>query len=118
MQEEYTSVTDVSALDVDDEQASVKAALGTPFVRVILRLIPVLLLVTSITMFITGMIKFDELERERAELEERIEGVEYEIDELEYLIDMPLDDEYKIRIAREKLGMCFPDEIIYHTNLD
>jgi cell division protein FtsB len=37
------------------------------------------------------------------------------IDRLEYLVDAPLDDEYKVRLAREKLGMCFPDEIIFHT---
>ena len=37
---------------------------------------------------------------------------------LEYLVDMPLDDKFKIRIAREKLGMCFPDEIIYYGEYD
>ena len=37
------------------------------------------------------------------------------VDRLEYLVDAPLDDEYKVRVAREKLGMCFPDEIIFHT---
>jgi hypothetical protein len=31
---------------------------------------------------------------------------------------MPLDDEYKIRIAREKLGMCFADEKIFYTDVE
>ena len=119
MQEEYTGVTDVSASDVDlDGQASVKVALGTPFVRVILRLIPVLLLVTSIGMFITGIMKFDELQRTKAELEERIEAVEYEIDELEYLIESPIDYDYIVRVAREKLNLHLPDEIVYYNDIN
>ena len=40
------------------------------------------------------------------------------IDELEYLVEMPIDDEYKIRIARERLGMCFADEIIFYTDVE
>jgi hypothetical protein len=34
------------------------------------------------------------------------------------MLDAPLDDEFKIRIAREKLGMCFPDEIIFYSDYD
>ena len=41
-----------------------------------------------------------------------------EIEEMRYLVDAPLDDDYKMRIAREKLGMCFPDEIIFHTEVN
>lgn len=41
-----------------------------------------------------------------------------EIQRLEYMLDAPLDDEFKIRIAREKLGMCFPDEIIFYSDYD
>ena len=41
-----------------------------------------------------------------------------EIEEMRYLVDAPLDDDYKMRIAREKLGMCFPDEIIFHSDMN
>ena len=47
-----------------------------------------------------------------------VDSLKDEIQRLEYMVDAPLDDEFKIRIAREKLGMCFPDEIIYYTDLD
>jgi hypothetical protein len=40
-----------------------------------------------------------------------------DVDKLEYLVNAPMDDAYKIRIARERLGMCFPDEIIFHTEM-
>ena len=50
-----------------------------------------------------------------AKQEEQIEKLNDEIEQMQYLVDAPLDQDYKIRIAREKLGMCFPDEIIFHT---
>ena len=37
---------------------------------------------------------------------------------LVHLLNVPLDQDYKIRIAREKLGMCFPDEISFHSSAD
>ena len=37
---------------------------------------------------------------------------------LEIDLDAPLDEEFKIRIAREKLGMCFPDEIIFYGDYE
>ena len=91
MFEDRTEVKDASASANDGELGgSVKSALQLPIVRVILRLIPALLLVASIAMFVTGIMKYDELQRKKDELEERAENIEYEIDELEYLLDSPV----------------------------
>ena len=54
----------------------------------------------------------------KKEKEAYLEQLDDDVEQLRYLLKAPLDDEYKIRIAREKLGMCFPDEIIYYTDLD
>ncbi|MBR4013741.1 MAG: septum formation initiator family protein, partial [Clostridia bacterium] len=62
--------------------------------------------------------KYNEIMESKTEKEEYIAELNNDIDRLEYLVEAPLDDAYKIRVAREKLGMCFPDEIIYHTELD
>ena len=62
--------------------------------------------------------RYNEIQEDKKEREEYIARLSDDIDRLEYLVEAPLDDAYKIRVAREKLGMCFPDEIIYHTNLD
>ena len=59
--------------------------------------------------------KYNKIMEDKREDEAYIERLEDEIEQLQYLVDAPLDDDYKIRIAREKLGMCFPDEIIFHT---
>jgi len=39
------------------------------------------------------------------------------IDALKEDISAPIDREYIIRIAREKLGLCMPDEIIFYNDL-
>ena len=69
----------------------------------------VLLFIFSVVFFLWSVM---------AEKEAYIEQLKNENEELRYLVEMPLDDNYKIRIAREKLGMCFPDEIIYYTDLE
>ena len=74
------------------------------------------LFVFAVIFFLWSVMKYNKIMDEKAEKEAYIEQLEEEIDELEYLVEMPLDDNYKIRIAREKLGMCFPDEIIFYTD--
>lgn len=78
----------------------------------------VFLFVFAIIFFLWSIMRYNKIMEEKAEKEAYISQLKDEIDELEYLVEMPLDDAYKIRIAREKLGMCFPDEIIYYTDLD
>ena len=97
---------------------SLKVAFSNQFVRVMLRFIPALLLVTSITMFITGVMKYDELQRQKQELEARVDSLEYEIDELEYLLESPVDYDYIVRVAREKLGLHLPNEIVYYNDIN
>ncbi len=72
----------------------------------------------SVVFFLWSMMQYNEIMKDKKEDEAYIEKLNDEIEELEYLLDAPLDDAYKIRIAREKLGMCFPDEIIFHTELE
>ena len=54
----------------------------------------------------------------KQEKEAYIIELKNDIQRLEYMLDAPLDDEFKIRVAREKLGMCFPDEIIFYSDYD
>lgn len=72
----------------------------------------------AVVFFLWSMMQYNEMMKDKKEDEAYIEQLNDEIEELEYLLDAPLDDAYKIRIAREKLGMCFPDEIIFHTELE
>ena len=87
-------------------------------VSVIIRVFLLLLLIFSVAFFLWSIMRYNEIMEDKEEREEYKGRLSDDIDRLEYLVDAPLDDAFKIRIAREKLGMCFPDEIIYHTELD
>ena len=97
-------------------ERAVKKGLSSPFSRVLLRLLLSVLVIASITVFVTGLMKYDELQREKETLEKEKEALELEIEELQYLLDCPVDYDYIIRVAREKLGLHLPDEIIYYTD--
>ena len=118
-----TEEKDVSDFEAELEETqektldeAVKTGLSDPFIRIILRLIPAICLVVSICLFITGMMKFGELQKRQSELEKQKDAYEYEIEELQYLIDSPVDYEYIVRVAKEKLGLHLPNEIIYYND--
>ena len=73
------------------------------------------LFIFSIVFFLWSLMKYNKIMEDKKNDEAYIERLNEEIEELRYLVDAPLDDAYKIKIAREKLGMCFPDEIIFYS---
>lgn len=73
-----------------------------------------LLLVFSIVYFLWSLMQYNEAMDKKEEKEQYVAELKDDIQRLRYMVDAPLDDDFKIRIAREKLGMCFPDEIIYY----
>ena len=75
----------------------------------------ILLFVFAVIFFLWSLMNYNEIMEEAKKQDAKIEKLTDEIERLEYLVDAPLDEDYKIRIAREKLGMCFPNEIIFHT---
>ena len=52
------------------------------------------------------------IEEKKAEIAKRREQIE----ELEYWLDAPVDYDYIIKVAREEIGLHFPDEDIYYTD--
>ena len=75
----------------------------------------VALFIFSVVFFLWSLMKYNKIIEDKKNDEAYIERLNEEIEELRYLVDAPLDDAYKIKIAREKLGMCFPDEIIFYS---
>ena len=74
----------------------------------------VLLFSFSVVFGLWSLMRYNELKEEAVQLEIDIRELNNDIQQLRYMVEAPLDDEFKIRIAREKLGMCFPDEIIFY----
>ncbi len=89
-----------------------------PTANTVVKVFLILLLLFAVAFFLWSVMKYNEIMEQKQEKEEYIAELNDKIDKLEYLVDAPLDDAFKIRMAREKLGMCFPDEIIFHTELD
>ena len=59
----------------------------------------------------------DELRAKQEKLEEVIAGYNEEILSLENDLEAPFDDAYVMKVARKKLNMRMPDEIVYYTNI-
>ena len=82
------------------------------------RVFLVLLFLFAILFFMQSLMKYNKSMELKKEKEAYLEQLDDDVEQLRYLLKAPLDDEYKIRIAREKLGMCFPDEIVFHTDFE
>ena len=78
----------------------------------------ILLFIFAVIFFLWSTLKYNKLMEEKREKEAYVRELNEKIDELEYLVEMPRDNKFKIRMAREKLGMCFPDEIIFYTDME
>ena len=87
-------------------------------VYVIIRNFLIFLFAFAIVFFLWSLMRYNEIKEEQKKNEAYIEQLSDDVEQLRYLVDAPLDDAYKIRIAREKLGMCFPDEIVFYTEVD
>ncbi len=66
---------------------------------------------------VSVQIEYNQLEEEREKIEENIEAVQGSIDEINSKLNTPFDEEYIIALAKEKLGYCLPDEIIFYNDL-
>jgi cell division protein FtsB len=59
----------------------------------------------------------NEIEAEIAESERLLAEKQEALDEKKQRLDAPFDDDYVAEIAKEKLGLVFPEEIIYDIDL-
>jgi len=61
----------------------------------------------------------NQLKTEKTQLEEKIENYKVEIEEKEYYLNEELTQDFIIKIAREKYGLVFPNEVVFITeNID
>ncbi len=74
------------------------------------------IVVISLCTFVSGVMIYNANQERIKELKEQIADRREQVDELQFLIDSPIDFEYIVRIAREKLGLHFPDETIFHKD--
>ena len=82
--------------------------------KVLLRCALIAIVVISLCTFVSGVMVYNANKEKVNELKQQIDDKQEQVDELQYLIDSPIDFDYIMRIAREKLGLHFPDETIFH----
>ncbi len=87
----------------------------TVFKNVFVRLSILVFCVFFAVMFITLGFKRNELLAKTAELENKIEEAEERVDRIRSELDKPFDDDYIEEIAREKLGMRYPQEVVFYS---
>ncbi len=77
-----------------------------------------LLLVVSLITFVSKLVKYNELREREKQLMAEICDRKDQIEELQYWIDAPMDDDYIMKFAREKLDLFRADEIIFTNDQD
>ena len=71
------------------------------------------LVVVSIGIFANSAMRYNALLEEQRELESQLENYREMKEELQELLDSGYDYEEIVRIAKEQLGLFFPDEEIF-----
>ena len=61
--------------------------------------------------------KYNDIETQRQELEQQYKLNNEMIEELERELEAEFDDEYVVKIAKEKLNLCLPEEVIFYNDL-
>lgn len=83
----------------------------------ILKIALILIMVTVLIITAVSFMEYSEILNQTERVEQDIVEAQDRVDELKYLIDMPKNDRsFIIRIAREKLGLVLPEEIIYYSD--
>ena len=85
--------------------------------NVFVRFSVLVLLVSMLILSARLMMQYNELREEAAVLRAQIEASENQIEALQDQIDAPFDRDYVIRIAKEKLNLSLPQEIIFYNDL-
>ena len=116
LEERNLSDDEISEISEKNLASSIKKGLSAPYAKVLLRLMLAVLVITSLGMFVTGIMKYNEFQREKEVLEKEKMALSDEIDELRFLIDCPMDYDYIVRVAREELGLYLPDDTIYYND--
>ncbi len=82
------------------------------FVKLALLVLSVFCFVTIITL----QLENNSLLTEVTALDAQIQGYHSYIDELQATLDAPMDEEYVAGIAREKLGLRYPQEVVFYSD--
>ena len=77
----------------------------------------ILVIVAVLVITAASLMEYSKILNQTERVEKEINEAQNRVDELQYLIDAPRNDRsFIIRIAREKLGLVLPEEIVYYSD--
>lgn len=82
------------------------------FIKMAMLVFSVFCFITIITLQLENNSKLEQAEA----LDTRIQAYYTYIDELQATLDAPMDEEYVADIAREKLGLRYPQEVVFYSD--
>ena len=74
--------------------------------------------VFCIVSFVVIRLRQNDYMAQAAELRQEIEQISEHINELQAELDRPFDSDYVAEVAHEKLGLRFPQEIVFYSGED
>jgi cell division protein FtsB len=77
-----------------------------------------ILVLFSIIMIVHLQLEYNSLRAKRDALEAQVSAAEDRVEALNSALETPFDDEYIIRVAREKLNLRLPEEIVFYNDLN
>ena len=109
--------TGQTVIVVSDRQDTAPESAGKQGVTVLARVALAAVVVVALIISVSNVMRYNEQKARKAELEAQVAACNEEIEELQYLINAPVDKDYVERVARERLGLHYPDEDIYYSNI-
>ena len=82
----------------------------------LIRVLLVTLVLVSVGIFLNSVMKYNAMMAEIEKMEKQQASYEELCEELQELLNSEQDPDYIIRIAKEKLGLYFPDEEIFYND--
>jgi cell division protein FtsL len=90
--------------------------LGKALRNTLLRILVVVLALTAVISVISLRMQHNDLKEKAKELEDQVELLQDEVDREKAELEHPFDEEYVAKIAKEKLGLRYPQEIVIYGN--
>lgn len=96
------------------DNTGVSRVIDNIFVRISL----IAFLICMITLSARMMMQYNDLREQADLLRAEISASEKEIESIQAQLDAPFDRDYVIKIAKEKLNLSLPQEIVFYNNLN
>ncbi len=103
-------------MNEQEKQQTTEVESAKSGMKILFRCALIAIVVISLCTFVSGVMIYNANQERINELKQQIDDRKEQVDELKFLIDSPIDYDYIVRIAREKLGLHFPDETIFHKD--